>query len=182
MIKLPILCVVLGLLVSTVAHAAAPTIDFAGNPYVLASAQVSADGSVTNEYLPPGETLQNWTKLLAVRHWPKLSKVADAANPWMKMVQPLLTQKAQVLQPPGAKDGQDLVIEAWLYAPDRSYIEINLHRFVTESETSGVKAYQFAQKVPMKDGKGDPSEFIKRRTEFLTAVSKLKLPAHSQKP
>jgi hypothetical protein len=46
-----------------------------------------------------------------------------------------------------AKD--DLVIEMFLGAPGRPYVEYNLHRFVVEEGTPGVKAYQFAQRIPL---------------------------------
>lgn len=157
------------------------TLDFGGLKYRLASTEKGKDGSLTNEYVPEGETLENWTTLVAVRHWPKAEKVGDAATPWLKMVQPLLTQKVGVFKADSAKDAEDILLEAWLSAPDRSYIEINLHRFVKEKGTEGVKAYQFAQKVPMKDGKGDPSSFVKLRTARFNEMAKLKLPLHREK-
>lgn len=157
------------------------TLDFGGRKYWLASAEPGKDGSLTNEYVPVGETLENWTMLVAVRHWPKAGKVGDAATPWLKMVQPLLTQKVGVFKADSAKDAEDILMEAWLSAPDRSYIEINLHRFVKEKGAEGVKAYQFAQKVPMKDGKGDPSSFVNQRTARFNEVAKLKLPLHRKK-
>ncbi len=45
----------------------------------------------------------------------------------------------------------DIVIEMFLGAPGRPYVEYNLHRFVDEEGTPGVKAYQFAQRLPLTD-------------------------------
>jgi len=75
----------------------------------------------------------------------------------------------------GDRKKDDVIIEAWLGAPDKSYIEINLHRFVVEEGSVGVKAYQFAQKVPMLGGKGDPTSYMKRRNSRFTELGKLKL-------
>ncbi|HAL70438.1 MAG TPA: hypothetical protein DCP71_01530 [Verrucomicrobiales bacterium] len=156
-------------------------LELAGVKYELASVQTGKDGSVTNEYVPLGETIDSWTTLLGVRHWPKAAKIGDAAGPWLKMVQPLLTQKVGVYKSPVAKSGNDIVMEAWLSAPDRSYIEINLHRFVIEEGTQGVKAYQFAQKIKMTDGKGDPAAFTKKRDALFDDLAKLSLPLHKEK-
>jgi hypothetical protein len=162
------------------ARAESQTLDFGGKKYTLASAVVGKDGSLTNEYVPEGETLQSWTTLVAGRQWPKAEKVGDAAAPWLKMIRPLLTKKVEVFKSEGAK-GDDILFEAWLSAPDRSYIEINLHRFVKEEGSEGVKAYQYAQKVVMKDGKGDPSTFLENRTKRFNELAKLKLTAHQKK-
>ncbi|MES2507005.1 MAG: hypothetical protein V4599_09890 [Verrucomicrobiota bacterium] len=162
-------------------QAETPSLQFGGVKYELASVQTGKDGSVTNEYVPLGETIDSWTTLLGVRHWPKAAKIGDAAGPWLKMVQPLLTQKVGVYKSPVAKSGNDIVMEAWLSAPDRSYIEINLHRFVIEEGTPGVKAYQFAQKIKMAEGKGDPAAFTKKRDALFDDLAKLSLPLHKEK-
>lgn len=177
---LSFLFVLTALCLTSTARAESHTLDFGGKKYELASAVVGKDGSVTNEYVPTGETLQNWTTMVAVRQWPKAEKVGDAAAPWLKMVRPLLTKKVEVFKSEGAKR-EDILFEAWLSAPDRSYIEINLHRFVKEEGSEGIKAYQYAQKVVMKDGKGDPSSFMENRTKRFNELAKLKLAAHAKK-
>ncbi len=164
----------------SLARGEVPTLEFGGKKYHLADAALGKDGSVTNEYVPEKETLENWTTMVAVRQWPKAQKVGDAAGPWLKMVQPLLTQKVGVFKADGGK-ADDVLFEAWLAAPDKSYIEINLHRFVKEAGAEGVKAYQYAQKIPMKDGKGDPASFMDSRTVRFNEVAKLKLTLHREK-
>lgn len=171
----------LSLILGSVLCADEPSIEVAGVRYLLASVQVGNDGSVINEYVPEGETITVWTTLLGVRHWPAAEKIGDAAGPWIKMVQPLLTQQAGAFKTADAKSENDIIIEAWLSAPDRSYIEINLHRFVTETGTEGVKGYQFAQKVTMTGGKGDPTSFIKNRDGLFRALGKLEQPLHKKK-
>lgn len=173
--------VILSMLLGSALHAEEASVEVAGVKYLLASTEVSKDGSVTNEYVPQGESINAWTTLLGVRHWPKVDKIGDAAGPWMKMVQPLLTQQAGAYKSADAKSEDDIIIEAWLSAPDRSYIEINLHRFVIEAGTDGVKAYQFAQKIVMTGGKGDPTTFIKNRDILFGELSKLELPLHTKK-
>jgi hypothetical protein len=179
--KLTRVVIILGTLLVGTLRADVPNVEVAGVKYQLAFVEVGKDGSVTNEYVPEGETINSWTTLLGVRHWPTAKKIGDAAGPWMKMVQPLLTQQAGAFKSADAKSENDIVIEAWLSAPDRSYIEINLHRFVVEGGTDGVKGYQFAQKIVMTGGKGDPTSFIKKRDVLFSALGKLELPMHTKK-
>jgi len=161
-------------------QAAEPTVKFAGIEYHLASVEAGKSGAMTNEYVPGGETVDDWTSLIGVRQWPGVEKPEDVAGAWMKMVQPLLTKEAEVFR--AETTANDFIVEAWLSAPDRSYIEINLHRFVAEPGTKGVKAYQFAIKIPMHDGKGDPSQFLKNRDACFAALARMKLPIVRRQP
>lgn len=156
-------------------RAESPGIQFAGVKYQLASVEVSRDGTVTNEYVPQSESIDSWTTLVAVRHWPKVKRLGDAAGAWLKMIQPLLTQKPGAFRSKDAKGDDDITFEAWISAPDRSYIEINLHRFLLKPGTEGVTAYQFAQKVAMTNGRGNPTSYIKNRDTLFRDLGELNL-------
>jgi hypothetical protein len=52
-------------------------------------------------------------------------------------------------------------------------IEVNLHRFVAEQGGAGVRAYQFAERIVMRQGGGDPSTFMKRRRGRFSAIGAL---------
>lgn len=159
------------------AKAEQPAIEFDGETYRLAWVNVAPDGAVTNEYVKSGETVDAWTTLLTVRLWPR-AKLGEAASGWLKAVGPLLTKKAEAFKPKTAATAEDVIFEAWLSAPDRSYIEPNFNRFVAEPGPSGVKSYQFAEKIVMKGGTGDPTRFIERRAARMTALGKLELAVH----
>jgi len=164
---------------SCAALCAAPSVDFDGVRYVLASVEISKDGTVTNEYVAEGESIDSWTTLLGVRHWPKVKQVEKATEAWVAMVRPLLARDAVAYAAQGKKN--DVVLEAWLSAPDKSYIEANLHRFVLEDGTVGVKAYQFAEKIKMSEGKGDPSRFLEHRNARFADLGKLKVEMYREK-
>ena len=152
------------------------SLQFAGVKYQLASVEIGKDGSITNEYVPAGQNLDSWTTLIAVRQWTNTTDIGDAVKPWLKMIRPLLTKDVKVFDKPNSgKEGNDVVFEAWLAAPDRSYIEINLHRFVKEKGSEGVKAYQFAQKILISGGKSDPSLFVKNRKDLFNDLAKLQI-------
>ncbi len=164
-------------LCSTV-YANQPEIEFAGVTYKLASAQVAMDGSVTDEYVPLNETIASWTTLLAVRQWPKEGSLRLVVGAWLRMVQPLLARDVQSFEANGSTNRNDRIVEAWISAPDKSYIEIDLYRFLREKGTAGIKAYQFAQKIKMVAGKGDPTPFMKNRSALFAALEKLAISTH----
>lgn len=162
-----------------VLHAELPSVTFSGVKYVLASVDVAKDGTITNEYVPVGESIESWTTLIAARYWPKVTKIDKATNAWVGMIRPLLVRDAVAYAADGKKN--DMVLEAWLAAPDKSYVEANLHRFVIEEGAVGVKAYQFAEKIVMSGGKGDPTRFVKQRDSRFVELGKLKLDMHKEK-
>jgi hypothetical protein len=94
-----------------------PEITFCGAKYCLASVDVDRAGSntVTNEYVPIGESINAWTTLIGVRYWPTAPTVGDAVNGWMSHVRSVLVRDAKVFKASG-KDN-DLVVEAWLAPP-----------------------------------------------------------------
>jgi hypothetical protein len=162
---------------AVVAHAAPPDVEFGGVTYKFAFVDVAADGTVTNEYVPLGETIEHWTTLLSVRHWPAAG-FRDVATAWLKMLEPLLTRKVEAVKPTSARNDYDRIFEAWIAAPDKSYIEINLNHQIIEPRLPGVKSYQLAQKIMMPGGKGDPSPFLEKRATLYAEIEKLRLPLY----
>ena len=159
-------------------RAEAPSIRFDGETYQLAWVDVSKNGAVTNEYVRAGETIEAWTMLVAVRHWPEAKKIFDAAGPWITRVGPSLVKKMESYIPDHAKSKEDIIFEAWLGDANRAYIEPNLFRFVVEAGVPGVKAYQFAEKIVMTGGKGDPTTFMKRRNGRFGELAKMEVATH----
>ncbi len=176
-LKLTVLLLLSSLVPGSLLRAAEPTLEFAGKKYELATVQVDPNGSVINEYVPVGETIDTWTTLVAVRQWPQVKQLSDATEAWMKVVSPLLTKKTEAYQTVGSKHGNDMIFEAWLASPDHSFVEIDLQRFVTDPGMAGVKAYSYSQKIPMVSGKGSPAAFSEKRLVLFTALAKLEQPA-----
>ena len=152
---------------------------FSGAFYVLATVDVAKDGTITNEYVPQGQTIENWTTLIGVRYWPNMSKVTKAADGWVAVIRNVLVQNAQSYAAPGVKD--DIIVEAWLGAPDKSYFEIDLHRFVREHGLTGVKGYQYALRLKEVGGKADPTQFMKQRDALVSELNDLNVAAVEKK-
>jgi hypothetical protein len=126
-----------------------PSVTFEGTSYYLAWRDISDEKNITIEYLKPGETLENWTTLIGVRQWPSVESLSDIVPSYLEQMKPLFVARSEIYFPEDRKD--DIVIEMFLGTPGRPYVEYNLHRFVVEEGTPGVKAYQFAQRIPLTD-------------------------------
>ena len=89
----------------TAAHAKPATVIFDGVSYELATVAVDKGGSgtITNEYVPEGESIGSWTTLLAVRYWPKVTGIAEATNAWVAMVRRLFVRDATAFAATGKK-------------------------------------------------------------------------------
>ena len=122
-----------------------PHITFEGHEYRLAYADVKGQ-TVTNEYLIDGESLSAWKTLIGVRHFRESKEVKDVLPPYLKQMQPHFAIKAEVVQKKDSSFPMDVALIMWLIAPDKSYYEYNLHRFV--QTPNGVMAYQFAERLP----------------------------------
>lgn len=164
-----------GLLACGVTRAAPAPLELAGVTYTFAFAQVGKDGAVTNEYVPAGQDLKAWTTLVGVRHWPRQTSLRQVVGDWLKMVEPLLTRKVEVFPAGDPANANDQIVEAWISAPDKSYIEINLHRFVRVDGVNGIRAFQYAHRIPMPGGKGDPAPFLEQRKAVMAGLARLAL-------
>jgi hypothetical protein len=174
--KIRFICAVIGVVcLFSSAKAGDGVVSFGGRTFKLAFVEVAADGSVVNEYVPEGETIEKWSALLAVRYYPKAQKIGEVASAWVEMVRPLLTR---AIEPIGKKDEPNvLLLDAWLSAPDKSYIEVNYYLFRQEEAGKGVTGYQLAQKIKMTSaGTGDASQIVKKKGSDYDELWKLRLP------
>lgn len=125
------------------AKASDPTIDFAGRTYNLAFVG-GTPGFPVNEYLVEGETVEDWSSMVSVRHFPNFDSAEQYVKLYVEKLQPHLVCEAVVHAPEDASSNNDLTVEAYLAPANRAYIEYNLFRFVVEPGVKGLKAYQFA--------------------------------------
>lgn len=129
-------------LLSSVGQAAG--LEFGGERYFLAFNQDNKQ-TLTQEFLRPGETLENWQRLVGVRHFRAAGALRDVLPEYLKVVRPSFLVPAQIFSRAEGNQNEVLLIMQ-LAPPDRSYIEHNLHRFVELSDGRGVVGYQFAWK------------------------------------
>lgn len=123
-------------------------VEFASNRYELAFVDSGDKSGITNEYLQAGDTLDEWSSMIAVRQWPEIDRVSDLSGPYLEQVRARFVRNAQVFSPPPKTVGTDFILELYLAPPDHSYIEYNLIRFGKEPGQRGVKMYQYALRGP----------------------------------
>jgi len=153
--------------------------EFVVTGYQLAFVNVDKSGAITNEYVPKGQTLENWKTLIAVRVWPKIDDVKEVTGEYIRQLAPVMLRDAKVFEPEGSKPGTDVVFELYLAPADKSYLEYNLIRFVKESGTPGVKSYQFAERRAY-DLDAAVKVYEQRRETWLGAIAGLVLTAETE--
>lgn len=159
-----------------------PAVVFCEVDYELAWVDTGeGDRSRTNEYLREGESLKQWSSMVAVRQWHNRNQVRDVTKPYLDQIRHLFVQDAKIYAPDSGGDDKGLVVELYLAPPDKSYLEYNLIRFCTEPGEQGVKSYQFAARGPY-DLPLARQHNQRLLAERLDALSKLTLKMHLKMP
>lgn len=123
------------------------------------------------EYVRQNETVENWTKLVAIRNFTKEN------NPKLSVTN---LAKAVKQQNPDAKfqifvkkDGSEAQIDFLTWTDDSQYMEFNIHRYLKVKGYDGLISYQFAYKLT------DTSDqsmalFKKNRQQWINEMSEIK--------
>jgi hypothetical protein len=136
---LPALCTLLPAAVQREAD-----LQFDGERYVKKDVFYSAEIR-REEYVRPHETLENWTKLVAVRNFTTLDDPKQAVVEFserLKRQDPPVESRMLV-----AKDGSEAVIDFVTGPKDGSYGEYNVWRYMKVKGYTGLIAYQFAYRM-----------------------------------
>ncbi len=132
-------------LISAVAVAEPDQVQFDDISYNLVFTDKTG-GTITNEYVREGESLEEWSTLFAVREFQNQSSVK---NPIQAVIDS--TRQYMALPPKGLPSGdastdKEMILVLWLVAPDQSYYEYDLYRFIYTGDK--VISYQYAQRLP----------------------------------
>lgn len=125
---------------------------FAGQPYALAHREANAGGGV-NEYLPPGEQLSSWTRMIAVRRYGNQSDPAAAAQRVAANMQSQSPPRPHTIIP--LADGRTMIEFTTWAGPITEY---NLQVFRTDPAGRGLLEVQYAERAYGEE----PSRFIER--------------------
>lgn len=132
-------------LVGTAKTSAPVTVDFQGETFQLAYVAESpnpSDGRAINEYLTNGETLDNWTKLIAVFGYPNLNDGREHAR---NMVRALKVSNPQArYQIHESEDGQRVMLDFITWDAEKSITEFNIFIYQKSPDGRGLIANQFA--------------------------------------
>lgn len=146
-----LLLVLLGLLSASNASGK-PSIVIGETKFLLASEEADGNGKL-REFLPSGDNFEHWTRLVAVREFPKLSDskeyIANFAREYHAKF-PLM--QFQVTQNPSSGDW---TIDFMEYPTSGSLQFLEWNFFRAHKATQGLLVYQYAERFYFKD---DPSE------------------------
>jgi hypothetical protein len=159
-------------------QADAKTITFDGVKYVLASVNISR-ATTTNEYVPEGQSLTDWTTLIGVRRFAAARELKDVLPTYLGVIKPVLVGKPEFLKRKNVDASEEVMLVALLLAPDKTYHEYNLHRFFKTAD--GVTAYQFAQRIPGRGGASAIDPIVKRQAERIRLLYDVTLPVHARR-
>jgi hypothetical protein len=118
---------------------------------------------ITNEYLIEGETLTKWSSMFTSRLFKEAREIKEVFPKYMEQIKPLIAVKP-VFYKDYKIESENIVLEVFLIASDKSYYEYNLHIFIEAED--GVRAYQYAQKLPFQTFL-DVSNVVKLRASRL---------------
>lgn len=94
------------------------------------------------EFVREGETVEDWTKLFAIRNFPTGKSPQAAVAEFQRVVKqhnPLAGVQVLVKD-----DGTEAMIDFLTWPKDARYMELNIHRYLKKPGHAGLISYQFA--------------------------------------
>jgi hypothetical protein len=155
--------------------AAAEDLTFDGEIYGRAfSAQ--RDGAYLYEFVRGAESTAGWTQLVSVQVHPRASRIADVMNAYAAARQPLYLRDVAVYRQQAGAHAEDVIFEFLLLAPDRSHVEIDLVRAVSDPGEP-VVLYVFSKRIPSdaEGGKAGLRAASEKRSAWLRELGRLSL-------
>ena len=156
----------------------ANTIEFQGQQLRLAFVAESPDpkdGQAINEYVPVGESLDKWTQLIGVYHYPHLEdskaivgqmvKALNASNPLARY------------QIHASQDGKRIMLDFITWETEKGITEFNVFIFQKHPQGTGLIAQQYALRAyGQAEGLKFMEELRDTRTKSLEAVGNFTFP------
>ncbi len=137
----------------SLAHAEAPSIEFAGQHYTLnfedqAQQENGAPGDGLAEFTLPGETVNDWSKLFAFHAYPEMGDDPVAA---VKMVGKVVkeTNKDANFAIVENEETGEAIIDFLTWAPESDVMEFNVFKYARAADGKGLIAMQYAQHIKL---------------------------------
>jgi hypothetical protein len=120
---------------------AQPSVTFDGERYV--QRMDNRRGAIpVVEYVRPNESLQTWTKLVAIRHFATQTDARAAASTLARVVREHNPNaRADVI---ARNDGSEAIVDFITFAKGDDRLEFNVHRYRKVEGLPGLVGYQFA--------------------------------------
>lgn len=137
----------------SLAHAEAPSIEFAGERYTLnfedqAQQEDGSPGDALAEFTLPGETVNEWSKLFAYHAYPEMGDDPVAA---VKMVGKVVkeTNKDANFAIVENEETGEAIIDFLTWTPESDVMEFNVFKYARAADGKGLVAMQYAQHIKL---------------------------------
>jgi hypothetical protein len=139
----------------TLAHAEAPTVEFAGDRYTLnfedrGQQENGSPGDGVAEFTLPGETVNDWSKLFAYHAYPAMGDDPVAAVKMVGKVVKETNKDANFAIVENEKTGE-AIIDFLTWAPESDVMEFNVFKYARAADGKGLIAMQYAQRIKLGD-------------------------------
>ncbi len=122
---------------------------------------------ITQEYIPVGDALEQWRKIVVYRIYPGTDNLDEVINQYFSQVEPA--------QPPtiykANDDDNDQIFVFMIADPERVYIEYVIHRFVMID--GEVRSYQFAARAIQDETNDLREEIVQNKEIWIDAVANM---------
>lgn len=146
------------------ARAQAPTIAFGGDELLRKHEQANAQAAIV-EYVPAGESLEDWTRLVGLhmfREHP--GSPADAAAALARLAE----RSYPGSKPRIRSEGSEAVIDFTVAAPGGEFVEFNVFKYARGPDGRGIVAFQYARRF-----RGlDPEEVRRRAAAWIAEAAR----------
>ena len=137
----------------TLAHAEAPTVEFAGDRYTLnfedqAQQEDGSPGDGLAEFTLPGETVNDWSKLFAYHAYPEMGDDPVAAVKMVGKVVKETNKDANFAIIENEKTGE-AIIDFLTWTPESDVMEFNVFKYARAADGKGLVAMQYAQHIKL---------------------------------
>ncbi|WP_298438834.1 hypothetical protein [Geobacter sp.] len=149
------------------------TVTFDGERYHLA---YTNENGTLEEYLPAGQTLENWTKMIALRHHGDVDQPAAAVRNMAAHIK--ATYPGAGVDHMVKQDGSEALIDFFIWTNEQPIVaEFNVFRFRKLPGVRGLVSYQFAYRNVGSLSDEYAEAFKKNRTRWIGLMTKTTYPA-----
>ena len=159
--------------VLAVPASAQPSVTFDGERYVQRFDNRRGAIPVV-EYVRSSESLQTWTKLVAIRHFANQTDPRAAASTLARLVREQNPNaRADVI---AKQDGSEAIVDFITFAKGDDRLEFNVHRYRKVEGLPGLVGYQFAWRFRMAE-LGDATKTVSaNRKRWIDEMTRAELP------
>jgi hypothetical protein len=152
----------------TLAHAEAPTVEFAGDRYTLnfedrAQQDNGSPGDGVAEFTLPGETVNDWSKLFAFHAYPEMGDDPVAAVKMVGKVVKETNKDANFAIVENEKTGE-AIVDFLTWTPESDVMEFNVFKYARAADGKGLVAMQYAQHIKLGDIDVDAMRALRTRS------------------